>query len=170
MMRIAAPLIALCALTVCAACGGGSPAVPAGGDGVIQAAFGSPTASAALTGAETWDITVHNFSDALILDMGLREFGSSSAYTGGLSGHNPATFGNGPQGGAYWLTVPQGGYEIFIETDKGTIQVSGFTPTATLPDGTRVPAPAQIYIWGTDFVGQVPPTPGGGGGGSPVLP
>ena len=154
MMRFSAPLLALCALTL-AACGGGSPALPAG-DAVIEASFGSPTPGQALTGNETWDITVFNFSNALILDMGLRPFGTSNAYTGGLSGHNPATFGAGANGGAYWTTVPRGGYEIFIETDKGRVEVLGYTPTVTLPDGSFAPAPAHIYIWGSDFVGQIP--------------
>jgi hypothetical protein len=157
-MRFTAPLLAFCALLCLslAACGGGSGALPAGEQPVIQASFGSATAGAALTGAETWDITIFNFSDAQILDMGLRDFGSSNAYIGGLSGHNPATFGLGQNGGAYWLTVPQGGYEIMIETDKGTLTVSGFTPIDTAPDGSRVPGPARVYLWGSDFQGTIP--------------
>lgn len=157
-MRFTAPLLALCALTCLslAACGGGGAALQGVEQPVIQASFGSAKAGAALTGGETWDITVFNFSNAQIIDLGLREFGSTSAFLGGLSGHNPATYGSGANGGAFWMTVPQGGYEIRIETDRGTLTTNGFTPTYEAPGGQLVPGPAAIYIWGTDFQGTIP--------------
>jgi hypothetical protein len=146
-------------------CGcGSSTETAAAPQGVIQASFGSPSATAAqtsagLAGDETWDVRIFNFSDALILDMGLRELGSSDAWVGGLAGHDPATFGEGTNGGSYWLTVPRGAYEVFVETDQGMLTVSGFTPTTTLSDGRSVPGPAEVYVWGSELQGPVAALP-----------
>ncbi len=156
-------MIAVCALTL-AACGGGASTAPAR-EPVLQAAFGSPDAPAHLVPGEYLvDIRVFNYSNAQILDMGLRPFGSNGPFTGQLMDHNPVTYGLGINGGILWQTVPNGGYQFFIETDKGRLDFSGFTPEVELPNGSFVPGPAHIYLWSLDFTGRVP------GGGGPILP
>lgn len=165
-MRLTAPIISICIVSLFAlalmgcGCGSSTEAATASAPQATQASFGSPTAAATLTDDddETWDIRIFNFSSAQILDAGLRELGSNDPWIGGLSGHDPATFGAGINGGSYWLTVPRGAYEVFVETDRGTFTVSGFTPTATLDDGRVVPAPAQVSVWEDDVLGAPIPT------------
>lgn len=147
-----------------AACGGGGPdALPAsaGGAGpVLQASFGGDAPAAAITAIPV-TIRVFNYSNANILDMGIRPFGETTAWQGSLLGQDPTTYGKGAGGGIDWVTVPVGGYEVFIETDLGRIDTVGWIQTVTLPSGQVIPAPTDVYLWGLDFD---PPTGGGAGG------
>ena len=169
-MRLASIGLALTAALALAACGGGGTAVaPTGGDSsVLQLSFGSETPGATGTTTDTTVVCIMNYTNASILEAGIRPFGSTEAYQGSLTGHDPATFGAAANGGAAWVELGAGAYEGFLETDQGRLEFHGNVKLVTLPDGTYTVAPTCLYLFTFDLI---PDTGGGapdiGGGGAP---
>jgi hypothetical protein len=160
--------MALCVMSL-AACGGGGGVAPTPADTLepLQASFG---VSQPLTGnpiTPSVDVRVYNYSNAYITDMGLRPLGTQDAWIGQPAGWVPPYYGAKGTGNP-WLSVAPGGYEIFVQTNFGTIHASGYTPTLSLPSGDVVAGPVDVYIWRGDLDGQLPPT--GGGGGTTTIP
>lgn len=162
--------IALVAALSLAACGGGgtdAAAVDGGDTQVFQLSFGSETAGATGLTTDTVVVCIQNYTNAQILEAGIRPFGSTGAYQGSLTGHNPATFGSAANGGAAWVELGVGAYEGFLETDLGRFEFGGHVPIVELPDGTYTAGPTCLYLFTFDLNAGGTPTPpiGGGGGG-----
>lgn len=169
MSRLLSICTALAASFALVACGGAS--TTAGGDAfssgsatdVVELSFGSADAGANGLTTDAVVVRIVNYSNLLILDAGIRAFGSTGAYQGGLSGHDPASYGNANQGGAFWVSLTAGNYEGFLDTDQGMLHFTGYVPVVQLPDGSYTAGPADLYLFSLD-------TPGAAGGGDGSLP
>lgn len=177
-MRTCSILTALAFTFLLAGCGAGGTDVASvdaasvdAGDAVLQLAFGGEDPGITGSTTDTTLVCIQNYTHASILDAGIRPFGSTSAYQGSLTGHDPATFGQAANGGAAWVTLGAGTYEGFLDTDLGRFEFVGSVHLAQLPDGTVTVAPTCLYLFAFDLVpdtGGGTPTPGGGGGGTPT--
>ena len=130
---------------VAAGCGGGSPEPVSG---AVEMSFGVP-AFAPASGVSEFPVRVFNYSSAGILDMGVRPVGTTE-WMGGLSGHDPFTFGAPHQGGTPWVVLDHGTYEVFVETTQGRIQAIGHTAVVEIL-GRFYPAPTDVYLFGGDL-------------------
>ena len=177
-MRFFSISLALTAALLLAACGSGGEHVAVAGDNepVYQLSFGSEDPGATGATTDTTVVCIMNYTYASILEAGIRPFGSTGAYMGSLSGHDPATFGAAANGGAAWVELGAGAYEGFLETDLGRFEFRGNVKLVELPDGSYTVAPTCLYLFGRDFTpdpdGGTPTIGGGGtsGGGGTLNP
>ena len=159
-MRIATAFTLVAIVAISAGCGGASaPVGGGGGDSILSLSFGSGAPPIIPVPGEV-PVRIFNFSNAQILDLGYRSLFSTDAFQGGIAGLTPAQQGQISNGSIEWVSLEQGGYEIFVETDRGTLHAQGFVGTVEIPDGVDVNgnpktrtvlAPSDLYIFEFDF-------------------